>query len=188
MTEQISKEAAIDEGKTVIQLIVFRAGEEEFGVKIDAVREIIKMGVITPIPESPDFIRGIVNVRGEIVTAIDVKSRFDLKTKENVEAKHIVVTKQGENLFGLIVDEVIEVLRIMKKDIQSTPSVLDRMNEKYVSGIVSRDNRLIILLDLDQVLSYQELVNLSHLKKAKDLKVKPNVNNDNQNIINKEQE
>lgn len=188
MSEQANLESskAETEGKTVIQLIVFRAGNEEFGVKIDAVREIIKIDVITPIPESPDFIKGIINVRGEIVTAIDIKSRFDLNEPDTVEAKHIVVTKQGENLFGLIVDEVIEVLRIMKKDIKPTPSLLDKINEKYVSGIISHDNRLIILLDLDQVLSYKELVNLSHLKRAKDYEVKEKPNEDNQNVMDNE--
>lgn len=175
MSEQIHAEASSPDEKTVIQLIVFRAGNEEFGVKIDAVREIIKMGDITPIPESPEFIKGIVNVRGEIVTTIDVKARFDLLTSAETEAKHIVVTKQGDNLFGLIVDEVIEVLRIMKKDIQSTPSLLDKINEKYVGGIISRDNRLIILLNLDQVLSYEELINLTQIKRVKNSSVKHNI-------------
>lgn len=186
MDEQIKDEVADQDAKTVIQLIVFRAGNEEFGVKIDAVREIIKIGMITPIPESPDFIKGIINVRGEIVTAIDVKSRFDLKTTDDIDAKHIVVTKQGDNLFGLIVEEVIEVLRIMKKDIKSTPSLIDKINEKYVGGVVSHDDRLIILLNLDQVLSYQELINLSHLKRKKDLEEKPDTDKGNQNLIDSE--
>jgi purine-binding chemotaxis protein CheW len=186
MSEQANLDASIADGKTVIQLIIFRAGHEVFGVKIDAVREIIKMGVITTIPESPEFIKGIINVRGEIVTAIDVKSRFNLPATENVEEKHIVVTKQGENLFGLIVDEVIEVLRIMKKDIQISPPLLDRINEKYVGGIISHDDQLIILLDLEQVLSYQDLINLSHLKKAKEPIVNTDHNDDNQNIIDNE--
>lgn len=178
MSKSRSSEGVLADDKTVIQLIVFRAGNEEFGVNIDAVREIIKMSMITPIPESPDFIKGIVNVRGEIVTTIDIKSRFDLQQTEDVEAKHIVVTKQEDNLFGLIVDEVIEVLRIMKKEIKSTPNLIDKINEKYIKGIISHDNRLIILLDLEQVLSYQELVHLSHLKKAKDLVVKTTPDNE----------
>ncbi len=182
----LTTEAAVANEKSVMQLIVFRAGSEEFGVKIDAVREIIKIGLITPIPESPDFIRGIINVRGEIVTAIDVKSRFDLPQTDTVEAKHIVVTKQNENLFGLIVDEVIEVLRIMKKDIKATPALIDTINEKYVSGIVSHDNRLIILLDLDQVFSYQELVSLSHLKKTKELVLKQEAVKDSKNSTDNE--
>ena len=121
MAEPMNNEATIVDEKTVIQLIVFKAGNEEFGVKIDAVREIIKMGMITPIPESPAFITGIVNVRGEIVTAIDIKARFNLQATENTEEKHIVVTKNGDNLFGLIVNEVIGVLRLKQNDIQASP-------------------------------------------------------------------
>lgn len=163
-TEQPPKK---NEDKTVVQLIIFRAGYEEFGVLIDAVREIIKIGIITPIPESPDFIKGIINVRGEIVTAIDINSRFSLPTMEDVDPKHIVVTKKDDNLFGLIVDEVIEVLRIQQKDIQPAPSLIDKINEKYVLGIVTHEGRLIILLDLNQVLSHEELIHLSKLKKSK---------------------
>lgn len=160
------KNTSPDNNNTVIQLIVFRAGDEEFGIKIEMVREIIKAAMITPIPESPDFIKGIINVRGEIVTAIDIKSRFSLPHTKELEPKHIVVTKKGDTLFGLIVDEVIEVLRIKPTEIKSTPSLIDEINEKYVKGIISHENRLIILLDLDQVLSQEDLINISKIKRS----------------------
>jgi len=167
MHEPLNSEAQTSEDKTVVQLIVFRAGNEEFGINIDAVREIIKVGIITSIPESPDFIKGIINVRGEIVTAIDIKSRFSLSVSKETESKHIIVIKKDENLFGLIVDEVIEILRILKKDIKSSPSLIDEINQKYVSGVIPHEGRLIVLLDLDQVLSHQDLIPLPHLKKTK---------------------
>lgn len=170
MYEQINVETPIHDEKTIIQLIVFCAGGENFGVKIEEVREIIKIGMITPIPESPTFIKGIINVRGEIVTAIDIKARFSLAPKNEIESKHIIVTKNDDNLFGLIVDEVIEVLRMQKKDIKSAPSFLDKINEKYVSGIVSHEERLIILLDIDQVLSRQELIQMARATKSYDKK------------------
>ncbi|MHB1948045.1 MAG: chemotaxis protein CheW [Gammaproteobacteria bacterium] len=166
MREHINTPIESTDNKTVIQLIVFRAGNEEFGVKIEEVREIIKLVNVTPIPESPDFIKGIINVRGEIVTAIDIRSRFSLPMTEEIESKHIVVIKKDENLFGLIVDEVIEVLRIQRKEIKSAPPLIDRINEKYVDGIISHEERLIILLNLDRVLSQQDLVNVSSVKKV----------------------
>ena len=155
------------EGKEIIQLIVFLAGNEEFGVPIDAVREIIKIGMVTAIPDSPDFIKGIVNVRGEIVTAIDVKLRFRLPDVRDAEAKHIVVTKQEDGLFGLIVDEVVEVLRIQKDDIKPPPSLVTRIHKKYINGVISHDSRLIILLDLTKILSENELIQYSTTKKPK---------------------
>lgn len=153
--------------KIINQLIVFRAGNEEFGVPIDAVREIIKMTNITPVPNSPNFIKGIINVRGEIVTAIDMKIRFSLDSEDETEAKHIIVTKQQDGLFGLIVDEVIEVLRVQQKDIRPPPSVISHIHEKYVSGVISHDHRLIILLELSLVLSHEELLRIRMMHKIK---------------------
>lgn len=160
---KIDISAADDE--TIIQLIIFCAGNEEFGVKIDSVREIIKIGTITPIPDSPPFIKGIINVRGEIVTAVDIKSRFSLPDNKNTGSKHIIVTKQEDSLFGLIVDEVIEILRIMKKDINPPPSLITGINDKYISGVITHHDRLIIILDLNLVLSHKELINFSNIKK-----------------------
>lgn len=151
--------------KEIVQLIVFVAGNEEFGVPIDAIREIIKMGQVTPIPASPNFIKGITNVRGEIVTTIDVRLRFSLPFDVDAEPKHIIVTKQEDGLFGLIVDEVTEVLRIGKHEIQPPPSVVTHIQKKYVNGVVTHDGRLIILLDLTQVLAQKDLIKFSSIAK-----------------------
>ena len=86
-------QAAQEQGK-IIQLIVFHLGDEEFGADIAQVREIVRRGVITPIPDSPDFIKGVTNVRGEIAVVIDIKRRFFLRTKKDVDEKHIVMTEQ----------------------------------------------------------------------------------------------
>lgn len=137
----------------IIQLIIFRVGEEEFGVPIDTVREIIKTGIITPIPKSEQYIKGIINVRGEIVTTIDLKSRFALKHPDDGESKHIIVTRQDGSLFGLMVDEVIEVLRVMKKDIKPPPELLTKIDQQYIHGVISHENRLIILIDLSLIFS-----------------------------------
>lgn len=156
----------------IVQLIVFRTGKEEFGVPIDAVREIIKATAITPIPNSPHFIKGIINVRGEIVTAIDIKSRFSLESDIESEAKHIVVVKQEDSLFGLMVDEVMEVLRVQKNEIKSPPSIISNIHEKYISGVISHDDRLIVLLDLNVVLSGNELLQARLLHKMKNKEIK----------------
>jgi purine-binding chemotaxis protein CheW len=167
--EEKEEHKHIDE-HPIIQLIVFVAGNEEFGVPIDAVREIIKVGTITPIPDTADFIKGIINVRGEIVTTIDVKSRFSLPAKKNTTAKHMVVSKQGDSLYGLLVDEVIEVLRIQQNDLKPPPSLINQIHKKYVSGVISHNNRLIIVLDLSYVLSEKELVKLMDVTKKKKYK------------------
>jgi len=151
-----SEEAAI------IQLIVFDLGDEEYGANINQVREIIRTGSITPIPDSPDFIKGISNIRGEVPVIIDLKARFFLPTvKREVEDRHIVITEQDKNIFGLLVDEVTEVLRIPESDIKSAPELVTRIEREYVNGVITLENRLIILLDLAKVLSAEELARLT---------------------------
>lgn len=178
--QEKSHEQVLEEEK-IIQLIIFLAGNEEFGVAIDAVREIIKIGIVTPIPNSPDFIKGIINVRGEIVTAIDIKSRFHLPTIKETNPKHIVVTKQEEGLFGLIVDEVVEVLRIQQNEIKPPPALVTQIHKRFISGVVSHESRLIIILDLSSILSQKELLQYSNLQR-KNSKEKPKVNNTNNEL------
>ena len=152
------------EAGKLIQLIIFQLGDEEFGSDIAQVREIIRKGSITPIPDSPDFIQGVTNVRGEIAVVIDLKKRFFLRAKKDVEEKHIVMTEQDNNLFGLMVDEVSEVLRIPQTDIKATPELVTRIDRIYISGVLTLENRLIMILDLKKVLSEEELAKLSEIR------------------------
>ena len=156
---------ATDKGGKIIQLIVFNLGDEEFSAEISQVREIIRAGVITPIPDSPEFIKGVTNIRGEIGVVIDLKARFFLPVKKEVESKHIVITAQEKNLFGLMVDEVTEVLRIPGREIKRTPDLVTRIDRTYVSGMITLENRLIIMLDLTKVLSEEEFARLSELSR-----------------------
>lgn len=149
------------EESKIVELIVFNLGDEEFAADIEQVREIIRRGTITPIPDSPDFIKGVTNVRGEITVVIDLKARFFLPLKREVESKHIVITEQEKNLYGLMVDEVSEVLRIPEKEIKSTPELVTRIDRVYMSGVITLENRLVILIDLAKVLSEEELAKLA---------------------------
>ncbi len=169
------------EGK-IIQLIVFNLGDEEYGASIDQVREIIRTRAITPIPNSPDFIDGLTNVRGEIAVVIDLKNRFFLPTKKEIKEKHIIMTEQDKNLFGLKVDEVTEVLRIPEIEIKTAPELVTKVDTEYMRGVLTIENRLIIMLDLKKVLSEEELNKLSEIRikhrkiiekvKEKDVKAK----------------
>ncbi|MFH1769741.1 MAG: chemotaxis protein CheW [Parcubacteria group bacterium] len=147
------------------QLIVFRLGEDEFGVRIEEVREIIKAGIITPIPDSPRFIKGIINIRGEVIITIDLRERFFLSPPRDPDELHIVVTREAKNPFGLLVDEVTEVMRLPESNIKDTPGLVTKIHEEYVVGVVVHENRLIILLDLKQVLSEDELVRLADIQR-----------------------
>lgn len=151
------------EKQQIIQLIIFRVGDEEFGVPISDVQEIIKAGAITPIPDSPGFIKGLINVRGDIVPIIDIRVRFKLPTAEE-PSKHIVIVKPAGDLFGLMVNEVMEVLRVQASDIKPAPQLMNKIHEDYVHGVITHGSRLIILLDVDKVLEEDELIKLAAVK------------------------
>jgi len=157
------KKTAPEEKKAEVLQLIFNLGGEEYGANINQVREIIRTGTITPIPDSPDFIKGVSNVRGEIPVIIDLKARFLLPQDKDVKSKNIVITQQEKNVFGLLVDEVTEVLRIFETEIKTTPELLTRIDRTYISGMITIEDRLIILLDLSKVLSEEELAKLAEL-------------------------
>jgi purine-binding chemotaxis protein CheW len=134
------------------QLIVFRLGDEDFAIPIEDVREIIRSAPVTPVPGAPASVGGILNVRGEIAAAVDLRARFGLPPRKDPAPKHIVITAQGKNLFALVVDEVAEVLRLSSDEIKPPPEIASRVAPGCVAGVVTRDGRLIILLDLAKTL------------------------------------
>lgn len=154
-------------GSGEIQLVVFKIGEEEFGVEINQVREIVKLVAITRMPKAPAFIEGVVNLRGQIITVIDLSRRLDLPSIGRSESTRIMVVEIGENTVGMIVDSVSEVLRLSENDIEDTPSLIDtEVHEKYLRGVGKSEDRLLILLDLNEVLSTDEI---KHISKQTDI-------------------
>lgn len=145
-----------------IQLVTFRLRDEEFGVEINQVREIVRMMDITHIPEAPGFIEGVINLRGQVIAVIDLGRQFGLATKEKPEkTDRIVVVEVGEQTVGMIVDEVPEVLRIAKEDIEPTPEIIQtEVKQDYIKGVGKIDGRLLILLDLNKVLAAHEVEQL----------------------------
>ena len=159
------KRSSLSEDAEIVQLIIFNLGDEEFGVAIGTVREIIRTGSITPIPDSPEFIKGVINVRGEVVATVDLKARFFSRAEKELESKQILITEQDNNIFGLMVGEVTEVLRIPSTSIKPAPELVTNVHEKYVSGVVTLDDRLIILLDLAKIMSVEELARLAEAQR-----------------------
>jgi len=156
--------------KQEAQLVVFKIGEEEFGVEINQVREIVKLVSVTRMPKAPVFIEGVVNLRGQIITVIDLAKRLDLPSTGRTEETRIMVVEVGDNTVGMIVDSVSEVLRLSIDDIEATPSLIDtEVHEKYLRGVGKSDDRLLILLDLNEVLSHEEIKHMTkHADTVKD--------------------
>jgi len=148
----------------LVQFVVFNLGDEEFGVDIEQVSEIVRIGKFAPIPDSPEFIRGLTNVRGTIIAVIDLKKRFALREEKGVEGKHIIITREQKNLLGIMVDEVTEVLRVAQQEIKPAPGMTTVIHKKYMIGVITVGERMIILLDLKSVLSEEELEKLAQLR------------------------
>ncbi|MCH7746006.1 MAG: chemotaxis protein CheW [Chloroflexi bacterium] len=148
--------AIIDAAQTEKQLVVFDLASEGYGVDIGAVREIIRMQEITRVPKTPDFVEGVINLRGKVIPVIDLRKRFGLQVMDQSKDNRIVVVDIGKQDIGVIVDSVTEVLRISADSVEPPTSVITSADSDYLLGIAKLESRLIILLDLESVLSHDE--------------------------------
>ena len=135
------------------QLVVFDLAEEAYGVDISSVREIIRMQDITQVPRTPEFVEGVINLRGKVIPVVDLRKRFGFSTEEATKDTRIVVVDIGGQDIGVVVDAVNEVLRVAADAVEPPSSVITTADSEYLLGIVKLATRLIILLDLEQALS-----------------------------------
>lgn len=141
-----------------IQAVIFRLGKEKFGVRIDQVKEIIEIAHITPMPKAPSFIEGVINLRGQVIAVINLARQFDLTASKRGEETRIVVVDVDDNIVGMIVDFVPEILSISVEDICHTSSLIESgIDTRYIEGIGKIEDHLFILLDLSKVLSHQKV-------------------------------
>ena len=142
----------------LLQLVIFQLGGEEFGVEIMQVQEIIRMPEITRIPQSPEYVEGVINLRGKIIVVINLDNRFALNSKELDDDSRIIIVEVGDNVIGIIVDSVSEVLRLSASNVDPAPEIIStKIKADYLKGVGKLDDRLLILLDLEKVLSDEEL-------------------------------
>jgi purine-binding chemotaxis protein CheW len=148
------------------QLVVFSIKDEEFGVDITQVKEIVKLADITFVPKAPTFIEGVINLRGHIVAIIDLAKRLGFPTSPRGEETRIIVVEIGSSLVGMIVDAVSEVLKLPSGSIEEVPSLIEtEVPEHYIRGVGKLPSKLLILLDLDKVLSPEETMHIEqHIK------------------------
>jgi purine-binding chemotaxis protein CheW len=148
----------VDSTDDLLQLVIFQLGGEEFGVEIMQVQEIIRMPDITRIPQSPEYVEGVINLRGKIIVVINLDNRFELHSKERDDDSRIVIVEVGDNVVGMIVDSVSEVLRLSTSNVEPAPEIISaKIKADYLKGVGKLDDRLLILLDLERVLSDEEM-------------------------------
>lgn len=136
------------------QLVIFKLGVEEFGINIMQVQEIIRMPDITRIPRSPDYVKGVINLRGKIIVVMDLDKRFGMPLQELTEESRIVVVDIEGTIVGLVVDSVSEVIRLNNSNIEPTPDIISqKINAEYLKGVGKMNDRLLILLNLKSIIS-----------------------------------
>ncbi|MFW5487430.1 MAG: chemotaxis protein CheW [Desulfovibrio sp.] len=140
----------------LMQLVTFSIGDEEFGVDILKVQEIIRTMEITKVPKAPLFVEGVINLRGKVIPIIDLRRRFGLETRDHDKNTRIIVIEINNMIVGFVVDSVSEVLRIPASTVEPPPPVVAGLESEYISGVGKLEDRLLILLDLDRLLSSEE--------------------------------
>jgi len=137
----------------LLQLVSFKIGNEEFGVDIMNVQEINRMTQITKVPNSPEFVEGVINLRGRIIPVIDLRARIGVEKKEADKNTRIVVVEIQEKIIGFIVDAVKEVLRIPSDITEAPPELVNGIDSEFIKAVGKLDDRLLILLDLEKIIS-----------------------------------
>ena len=151
----MSETTKSDSGE-LLQLVSFKIGEEEFGIEILKVQEIIKMLPITKVPNAPKFVEGVINLRGRVIPVIDLRIKLGLSKQDHTKNTRIVVIELNSRTVGFIVDEVNEVLRITKDITEAPPEMVGNVNREFITSIGKLEDRLLLLLDLEKVLSENE--------------------------------
>ena len=139
-----------------IQVVSFKLGSEEYGVDIAQVQEINRMVAVTHVPRAPQFMEGVINLRGQLIPIIDLRTRFAMPRTEHTKNTRIVVTEIGSKRVGMVVDSVSEVLRLPVEQIEAAPEMITGVDTEYIRGVGKIEDRLIILLDLARIISGAE--------------------------------
>ena len=138
------------------QLVVFRLGNEYYGVDILVVEGIIKMQDITKVPHAPEFVEGLTNLRGQVLPVLDLRKRFEMANMEDTDETRIITVQIGDIQAGMIVDAVSEVMSVDDETIEKVSNMVTTKASEFIEGIAKVDNRLVILVDLSKVLSAEE--------------------------------
>jgi len=148
-----------------LKVIVFALGSEEYGIEVDKVRTIERMIPITRVPKTPAFVKGVINLRGVVLPVIDLRGRFGLPETEPTENTRIIIVSVGDIEVGFIVDAANDVMDIDSDSIDSPPEVVGGIRAKYLHGVAKiEDNRLLIMLNLSEVLKKSEIIQLEELE------------------------
>jgi len=163
MAEDRSVNVNEEKDDEVLQWVTFKLDNETYGINVMQVQEVLRYTEIAPVPGAPDYVVGIINLRGNVVTVIDTRSRFGLLPAEVTENSRIVVIEADKQVIGILVDAVAEVVYLKTSEIDTAPNVGNEESAKFIQGVCNRDDELLILIELNKLLSDDEWDELTSL-------------------------
>ncbi|MCG7530066.1 chemotaxis protein CheW [Psychrobium sp. MM17-31] len=140
----------------MLQWVTFKLENETYGVNVMQVQEVLRYSDIAPVPGAPSYVLGIINLRGSVVTVIDTRSRFGLPPSDITDNTRVVIIESDKQVIGILVDSVAEVVYMKASEIELAPNVGTDESAKFIKGVCNRENELLILVDLDKLLSDEE--------------------------------
>ena len=150
---QAAKNGAQD---PVLQWVTFKLADETYGINVMQVQEVLRVTEIAPVPGAPNYVMGIINLRGNVVTVIDTRIRFNLNATEMDDSTRIVIIESENNVVGMLVDCVAEVVELRSSEIETSPNVGNEDSARFIEGVANVNDELLILVDINKLLSTEE--------------------------------
>ena len=147
----------------VLQWVTYKLGEETYGINVMQVQEVLRHTEIAPVPGAPEYVLGIINLRGNVVTVIDTRLRFGLPSSDISDSTRIVIIESDDQVVGILVDSVAEVVYLRSSEIDSAPNVGTEESAKFIQGVSNRDGELLILVDLNKLLNDEEWAEITNI-------------------------
>ncbi|MFT4908553.1 MAG: purine-binding chemotaxis protein CheW [Oleispira sp.] len=157
----MSANAAKSAEDPILQWVTFRLENESYGINVMQVQEVLRYTEIAPVPGAPPYVLGIINLRGNVVTVIDTRSRFALPNAETTDQTRIVIIEAESQVVGILVDSVAEVVYLRQSEIETTPNVGNDESAKFIQGVCHKNDELLILVDLEKLMSDEEWMEIS---------------------------
>ncbi len=147
----------------ILQWVTFRLDGETYGVNVMEVQEVLRYTEIAPVPGAPEYVLGIINLRGNVVTVIDTRNRFALKEGEVTDSTRIVIVEADEHVVGLLVDSVAEVVYLRQSEIENPPNAGHDESARFIQGVCNKNDELLILVELEKILTEEEWSDVEHV-------------------------
>jgi purine-binding chemotaxis protein CheW len=159
----LKNQTATEGDDQILQWVTFQLEEETYGINVMQVQEVLRYSEIAPVPGAPDYVLGIINLRGNVVTVIDTRTRFGLPQHEVTDNSRVVIIEAEQQVIGILVDSVAEVVYLRSSEIDSAPNVGTEESAKFIQGVSNRDGELLILVDLNKLLTDDEWDEISRI-------------------------